>query len=145
MEFSSHRLATEADVKPDTKTCKRTEDAAADQVKNGDSSSARVDDGPTCSTSFSMIAEPLAPEKSIGDAVVNNGAESPKPHLAPIMHVCVLSSAPGGLLLTSTASPGARTIFSPQSPSWTLGDKTKKRTSRTNFNHSLSVPVGGGL
>ncbi|CAM9505935.1 unnamed protein product, partial [Ascophyllum nodosum] len=34
------RLTTEADVEPDTKTRKRTENAAADQAKN---SSARVD------------------------------------------------------------------------------------------------------
>ena len=31
------RLATEADVPTDTKTRKRTEDAAADQAKHGDS------------------------------------------------------------------------------------------------------------
>ena len=48
------RLTTEADVEPDTKTRKRTENAAADQAKN---SSARVDDGPTSLTSFGMIAE----------------------------------------------------------------------------------------
>ena len=45
------------------KTCtgKRTEDAAADRVKNKDSSSARAYDGPTSLTSFGMIAKPLAP------------------------------------------------------------------------------------
>ena len=42
------RLATEVDVEPDTKTRKRTEGAAADdRVMNGNSSSARADDGPT--------------------------------------------------------------------------------------------------
>ena len=35
------RLATEADVEPYTKTRKRTEEAAADQVKHGDSGSAK--------------------------------------------------------------------------------------------------------
>ena len=48
LQYKSWRpfLATEADVEPDTKTLKRTENAAAaDQVKNGDCSSARVDDG----------------------------------------------------------------------------------------------------
>ena len=67
------RLATEADVKTDKETRKRTEDAAEDGAKNGDSCSGRDDDGPTSLTSFGMIAEPLlkAPEKCIGDALVN--------------------------------------------------------------------------
>ena len=53
------RLATEADVELDTKTRKRTKDASAvDRVKNGNNSSAKVDDGPTSLTSFSMIAKP---------------------------------------------------------------------------------------
>ena len=59
-------LTTEADVETDyTKTRKRTKGAsAADRVKNGDCSSARVDYGPTSLTSFGMKAEPpLAPEK----------------------------------------------------------------------------------
>ena len=48
-EARQPRLSTEeADVEPDTRTRKRTEGAsAADRVKNGDSYSARVDDGPT--------------------------------------------------------------------------------------------------
>ena len=41
------RLATEVKVESDTKTRKRTESAAADRVKHGNSSSARVDDRPT--------------------------------------------------------------------------------------------------
>ena len=51
-----------ADVKPDTKTRKLTEDAAADRVKfNGDSSSARrVDDGSTSLANFGKLAEPPA-------------------------------------------------------------------------------------
>ena len=59
-------LTTEADVETDyTKTRKRTKSAsAADRVKNGDCSSARVGYGPTSLTSFGMIAKPpLAPEK----------------------------------------------------------------------------------
>ena len=69
-------LPTEADVEPETKTCKRTEGAsAADRVKSGDSSSAMVDDGPTCSTSFGMIAELSALEKCIGDILVNKDTE----------------------------------------------------------------------
>ena len=62
------------------------EDIAADRAKHRDRSSARVDDGPTCLTSFGMIAEPLlmASEKCVGDALVNIGAEAPKPHLPPM-------------------------------------------------------------
>ena len=49
---------TEADVKPDTKTCKRMEGASAViWGKNRDIFSARVDDGLTSLTSFGMINE----------------------------------------------------------------------------------------
>ena len=60
------RLTTEADVDQTLKTRKRTEGAATDRAKHGDSSCARVDDGPTSVTSCSMIAEPLllAPENA---------------------------------------------------------------------------------
>ena len=52
-EARQPRLAMEADVIPDTKTRKRTEDAAADQAKHGDkSSSAQVDHDSMCPTSF---------------------------------------------------------------------------------------------
>ena len=80
-EAQQPRLATEAEVQTDKKTRKRTEDAAAGQAKNGNSSSARVDDGPMNLISFGMIAEPLllTPEKCMGDALVNKGAEAPKP------------------------------------------------------------------
>ena len=112
-EARRSRLATKADVEPDTKTRKCTEGAsAADRVKNGDSSYARVDDDPTSLTIFGMMAEPPAPEKSIGDALINNGAEVPKSHLLPIK-VRMLSSAAGGLLPAGTASTAMRTIFSP--------------------------------
>ena len=124
----------EADVKSDAKTRKRMEDIAADRAKHGDSSFARVDDGSTCLTSFGMIAESLllAPEKCVGDALVNIGGEAPKPHFPPV-DVRMLLSAAGGLLVTSPASTALRAIFSPPPRAWTLGDKTKKRTSRTNF------------
>ena len=47
------RLLTEADVPTDTKTHKRTEGAAADHVKHGDSCSAnQVDPDQMCPTSF---------------------------------------------------------------------------------------------
>ena len=72
------RLAMEVDVTPDTKTRKRTEDAAADRAKHGDSSSAkRVDASPTSSTSFGMTAE--SPALLCRDyALVDKGAEAPK-------------------------------------------------------------------
>ena len=64
-EARQPRLAAEADIEPDTKTRKRTMNAAADRVKNADSSSIRVIDGPTCLTSFEIIGKPLliAPKK----------------------------------------------------------------------------------
>ena len=94
------RLAT--DVEPETKTRKCTENVTADRSKNGDKSSARFDDGPTALTSFGMTAEQLAPEKCIGDALVNKGAEVPKPHRPPMDRM--LSSATDGLLTIGAAS-----------------------------------------
>ena len=75
-------VATEEDVEPDTKTRKRAEQAAADRVLNGDSSSARVDDGLTRLTSFDMIAEPLTLSIFRDAALVDKGAEAPKPCLS---------------------------------------------------------------
>ena len=94
------------------KSRKRTEGAAADRVKDGDSSSVRVDSGPTCLTSFGMIAKPLlkTAEKRISDALVTNGAEAPKPHL-PSVEVRMLSSATGGFITTGTTSTMMRSIF----------------------------------
>ena len=82
MKLGSH-VATEAGVEPDTKTRKRTEGAStADRMKNGDRSLARVYDRSTSLTSFGMIAEPPASEKSIGDTLVDQGVEAPKPCLS---------------------------------------------------------------
>ena len=70
------RLAMEADVKPDTKTRKRTENAAADRAKQGDkSSSARVDHDPMCLTSFGddSTEPPALPCRK--DALVDKGAD----------------------------------------------------------------------
>ena len=68
---------------------------------NGDSSSARVDDDPTSLTSFIVIAEPPAPEKSIGDALVDKGAEAPKSCLSTIE--MRTPTAAGDLLPAGTA------------------------------------------
>ena len=133
-EARQSHLATEANVEPDTKTRKHTEGAsAADRVKNGESSSARLDDGLTTLTNFGMIAKPPAPEKYISDALVNKGAETPKPHL-PLRKVGILSSAAGGLLSAGTASTATRTIFQRRRFSWSLDEATKEITGRTNFN-----------
>ena len=103
-------LATESDVKPDTKTCKRAEDAESDQAKNGDSCSAKtVDAGRTNSTSFGMTVEPPAlPRRD--DVLVDKGAEAPKPHLPPV-EVRMLPSAAGGLLPAGTALTAMSTTF----------------------------------
>ena len=78
------RLVMEADVKSDTKTRKRTEDAAADRAKYGDSSSVkRVDAGSTSSTSFGMTTEPPALPRRV-DVLADKGAEAPKPCLSSV-------------------------------------------------------------
>ncbi|CAM9218016.1 unnamed protein product, partial [Ascophyllum nodosum] len=103
------RVATEADVKPDTKTYKRTEDAAADQAKHGDRCSAkRVDGGPTSLTNFVMITEPPAlPCRD--DVLVDIGDEAPKPCLSPV-EMRALATA-SDLLLAGTTSTAMRTFF----------------------------------
>ena len=91
-------LPVEADIKPDTKTQKLLEGAAADDDKYGDTSSARVDDDSIRLTSFGdqEFSNPLlAPKKSIGDALANEGAAVPKPHFPPV-EVSMLTSAAGG-------------------------------------------------
>ena len=105
------RLAAVADVETDKKTRKRTEGvAAADRAKyNGDSSSARgVDNGPTNSTSFSMIAEPLA-LLCRDDALVDKGTEAPKPCLSPVDMRTL--TVPGDLLPAGIVFAAIRTIF----------------------------------
>ena len=122
----------EADVTPDTKTHKRTEDATIAQVVNEDSSSARkVDIGPTTSTSFGMITESPA-LLCRDDALVGKGAEALRPCLSPV-EIHTLPAA-GGLLPADTVSTAIRTIVSRSLPSWTLGEETKERTSQTGRN-----------
>ena len=79
MQFEARQpcLATEANVELDTKTRKRTKDAAVEQVMNGDSSSALVDHDPMRLTSFGDDStEPLAlPCRD--DALVDGGTEAP--------------------------------------------------------------------
>ena len=84
---------------------------------NWDSSSAKVDYGPTSLTRFGMIAEPLAPEKSIGDALVDKDAEAPKLCLSPVE--MRTPTATDGSLPIGIASTATRTNFSP-SPLWSF-------------------------
>ena len=79
-EARQPRLAMEADVKPDTKPCKRADDATADQGKINDSCSVkRVHARPTSSTNFVMPVELLAlPGRD--DFLVAKGTEVPKPY-----------------------------------------------------------------
>ena len=97
-----------------------------------DNSAARVDGGPTSLTSVDMRAEPPAPEKSIGDVLVDKGAEATKPCLSPVE--MRTPTAAGGLLPAGKASTAMGTIFSQPLSFWALDDTTKKRTSPTNFN-----------
>ena len=129
-------------MKIDRNTRERTDSAAADEETYGDTSSARVDHDPMRLTSFGNqeFTEPsLAPEKNIGDALINEGAEAPKPHLPPVK-VRMVSSPADGLLHAGTVSTSLRTTFHPQLLSWSLCGKTKKTgncstTNRwTNFN-----------
>ena len=91
-----------ARLKPDTKPRKRTEEAAADRAKRGDSCSAKRAGGSrTSSTRLGMTAEPLTlPRRDA--ALVDKGAEAPKLCLSPV-EVSTLTAA-GGLLPASTAT-----------------------------------------
>ena len=116
------RLAAEADVEPNTKTCKRTEGAsAADRVKNGKRSSVRIDDGPTCLTSFGMIAESLsmAPEKCIGDVLIDK--------VAKVVVVVVVVSH----IQRIGCQPEKTTLHGGQSRSWSAeqGKENKRKKS----------------
>ena len=131
------RLATEADVPTYTKTHKRAEDAAADQAKPGDScSTKKVDPDLIClSSSGDDFTEPPALSSCKDDAMVDKGAAASKPRLSLVE--MRTPTAAGGLLPTDTASTVMRTIFSRPLLSWTLGEKIKERTSRTNNNQLI--------
>ena len=104
-------LATEADAPTDTKTRKRMEGAAAaERVTSGDNSSAQVDIHPIRLTSFGddFIGPPALP-CSRDDALVDNGAATPKPCLSPAK--MRMRTAASGLLSTGKASTATRTIY----------------------------------
>ena len=127
--------ATEADVEPDPKIRKRTEDvSAADRMMNGDSSSARVDHDPMHLTSFGDdFTEPPAPKNSIDDALIDKGAMQSTKAVSPTVEMRTPTAA-SGLLPASTASTAVRTIFPRPLFSWSLGEETKEKNSWTNFN-----------
>ena len=82
-EARQPRFATEVDVEPDTKTRKRTEDAAVDRAKYVDnSSSARVDHDPLRLTTFGdeSTEPPALPCRD--DTLIDEGTEAPKPCLS---------------------------------------------------------------
>ena len=124
------RLATEADVRPDTKTLEHTKSAEVDEEKYGDISSARVDDNPTTLTNFANKVEPLAPEKGIGNALVNEGTEAPKTHLPPV-EVRMLTSTAGGLVLAGTVFTTLRAIFPPPPLPWSFCKTIEERSFST--------------
>ena len=111
------------------KTRECMEGAAADDEKYGDLASVRVDDDPMRLTSFgNQEFTELSPasEKGIGDALVNEGAEVPKPYLSPV-EVRILTSAAGDSLPAGSALTTLRTIFSPQPLPWSFCENTQKR------------------
>ena len=112
------RLAVKADVPSDTKTCERTDGAAAAvQAMHRDSYSANlVDSDPKRSTSFGDdFTGPPAPPCSRDDALVGNGFASPKSCLSSLE--MRTPTAAGGLLLTSKTSTATITILH-QLPLW---------------------------
>ena len=111
-------LAIEADVPSVTKTHERTEGAAvAVQAKNGDSCSVNwVDPDPTSSASFGDdFTGPPALPCSRDDALVGNGAATPKSCLSPLE--MRTPTVPGGSLPAGTTSTATRTTFD-QPPLW---------------------------
>ena len=98
-----------------------------------DNSSAQVDTDPIHLTSFGNdSARPPALSCSRNDALVDNGPAPTKPCLSLLE--MRTGTAAEGLLSAGTASTAIRTIFSRPLPSWTLGEETNERTSRTNNN-----------
>ena len=115
------RLAMEADVPAEIKTCERTHGGAtkAVQAMHGDSFSAnRVDPDPMCSISFGVKAEPLAfPCRD--DVLVENDAAAPKLCLSPLK--MRTTTAAGGLLpigkiSTATRTPSTSQLFGSTRP-----------------------------
>ena len=121
-EAQQPRLVTEEDVQPNIKIRKRTEDAGADRVKNGDISFARVDDSLTSLTSFDMLAERPALLMFRDDVLVDKVTEAPKPCLPPVE--MRTPTAADGLLPAGTTYTAMGIIFTLPYFSWIIR-KTK--------------------
>ena len=95
-----------------------------------DISSVRVDDDPMSQTSFDKeeVAEPSALTVCRDDALVEKGAEAPKPRLSPVETRITLAS---GLLHAGLASTTPRTIFPLHSLPRSFCEKTEKRNNNT--------------
>ena len=104
------RLAKEADVPADTKTCERTEGAAkAVEAIHGDNFSAnRVDPDPMCSNGFGVKAEPPVLPGRV-DVLVENGAAAPKSCLSPLEGRSPAATC--GLLPAGMTPTATRTTF----------------------------------
>ena len=105
------RLAMEANVKPDAKIRKRTEEAGAVQAKYGDICFVNQADPDEINlTSFGNDSTgPSALPYTRDDALVSNGASATEPCLSPAE--MRTRTATGGLLPAGTASTATRTIF----------------------------------
>ena len=134
-----------ADVKTEMKTRKRKEGAAVDGVKHGDTVSARVDHNPMRQTSCDNehCTEPSALTICRDNALVDEGAEAPKPRLSP--REMFTSTSVGRFLLAGTASTTMRTILFPPPLSWSLGEKTKNKGDRTQFDQRVFKAKSGVL
>ena len=130
------RLATEADAESDTKTRKRTEDAAADRRMNGDSSSASVVEGPTSLTSFGIIVNFRLLKNALVTPWSTKALKRQNRILYPWRYACYHPPpvAYCSLLFADTVSTAMRAIFHRPLFSWSLGQETKERTDWTNFN-----------
>ena len=128
-----------ADLFQDKKTRKRKEDVTTDE-RLEDISFVRVYDDPISQTSFGKSAEPSeAPEKIIGDALVDGDVKAPKPRLS---RVKMRKSAPaGGLLHTGPASTYKTlgTNFPPQPLLWSFGKTIGKRDVRTTARQTFDM------
>ena len=127
-----------ADINLDMKTHERTEGTVADDEKYGDISSARVDDDIMRFISFGdqKLTEPsVAFTVSNHGALVDDGAEAPKPRRLPVKMRMLTPTS--GLLHTGSASTPRRNIFQPQPlPRGFREPRRGKGTTnpRTNFN-----------
>ena len=115
------------------KTSKPIDGTAVDDGKYGDISSVRTDDDPMRLTSFGdEFTKPLAPEKGVDDALVDDCAEAPKPHI-PALKVRMLTSTACSLLLTGAGfATLLTTVFHPQPLPWSLCESTKTGSNNNN-------------